>query len=117
MSWGWGFPRTGLGAPILLEEAKAAGVTAKSAAPVATPAVDKIKAIGQWNAAWEPFLAIDPGWTDDLQGNIADNELSSEGRHAQLGLIDLRQGARLSSVARRILARSWRQLMVSRGFF
>jgi alkylhydroperoxidase/carboxymuconolactone decarboxylase family protein YurZ len=53
-----------LGAPILLEEAKAAGAAAKSAPPAATPAVDKIKAIGQWNAAWEPFLAIDPGWTD-----------------------------------------------------
>jgi alkylhydroperoxidase/carboxymuconolactone decarboxylase family protein YurZ len=53
-----------LGAPILLEEAKAAGVTAKPPAPIATPAVDKMRAIGQWNAAWEPFLAIDPGWTD-----------------------------------------------------
>jgi alkylhydroperoxidase/carboxymuconolactone decarboxylase family protein YurZ len=53
-----------LGAPILLEEAKAAGVTAKPPAQRATPAVDKIKAIGQWNVAWEPFLAIDPGWTD-----------------------------------------------------
>ena len=53
-----------LGAPILLEEAKAAGVTLKSAAPVATPSIDRMKAIGQWNIAWEPFLAIDPGWTD-----------------------------------------------------
>ncbi len=53
-----------LGAPILLEEAKAAGVAAKPAASVATPAVDKMKAIGQWNAAWDPFLALDPGWTD-----------------------------------------------------
>jgi alkylhydroperoxidase/carboxymuconolactone decarboxylase family protein YurZ len=53
-----------LGAPILLEEAKAAGVTPKLFSPVATPAVDKMKAIGQWNVAWEPFLAIDPGWTE-----------------------------------------------------
>ena len=53
-----------LGAPILLEEAKAAGVAPKPAPPVATPAVDKMKAIGQWNAAWDPFLALDPGWTD-----------------------------------------------------
>ena len=53
-----------LGAPILLEEAKAAGVPAKPAASVATPAVDKMKAIGQWNAAWDPFLSLDPGWTD-----------------------------------------------------
>ncbi len=53
-----------LGAPILLEEAKAAGVEPKPAPPVATPACDKMKAIGQWNAAWDPFLALDPGWTD-----------------------------------------------------
>jgi alkylhydroperoxidase/carboxymuconolactone decarboxylase family protein YurZ len=53
-----------LGAPILLEEAKAAGVTPKPASTAATPSVDKMKAIGQWNAAWEPFLAIDPSWTD-----------------------------------------------------
>ena len=53
-----------LAAPILLEEAKAAGVAIKPAAPVATPAADAMKAIGQWNAAWDPFLAIAPGWTD-----------------------------------------------------
>jgi hypothetical protein len=23
-----------------------------------------MKAIGQWNAAWDPFLALDPAWTD-----------------------------------------------------
>ena len=57
-----------LGAPILLEEAKAAGVAAKPAAPVATPAVDTMKAIGQWNAAWDPFLALDPAWTDAFMG-------------------------------------------------
>ena len=53
-----------LGAPILLEEAKAAGVAPTGGARVATPAVDKMKAIGQWNVAWEPFLALDPAWTD-----------------------------------------------------
>lgn len=53
-----------LGAPILLEEAKAASVAPKSPPPVATPAADKMKAIGQWNAAWDPFLALDPAWTD-----------------------------------------------------
>lgn len=42
-----------LGAPILLEEAQ-----------VATPAADRMKAIGQWNNACDPFLAIDRGWTD-----------------------------------------------------
>jgi alkylhydroperoxidase/carboxymuconolactone decarboxylase family protein YurZ len=53
-----------LGAPILLEEAKAAGIAPKPATSVATPAVEKMKAIGQWNAAWDPFFALDPGWTD-----------------------------------------------------
>lgn len=53
-----------LGAPILLEEAKAA--KAKPAAkPVApTPACDKMKSIGQWNTAWDPFFELDPVWTD-----------------------------------------------------
>jgi len=60
-----------LAAPILLEEAKAAGVGAKAAPPAATPAVDKMKAIGQWNAAWEPFLAIDPAWTDSFMATGA----------------------------------------------
>ncbi len=38
-----------------------------------------------------------------LEGDVADDELSCEGRLAQLGLIDARDGARLSYVARRIL--------------
>jgi len=53
-----------LGAPILLEEAKAA---AKQPAPkpaAATPACDEMKAIGQWNTAWDPFYQLDPVWTD-----------------------------------------------------
>lgn len=60
-----------LGAPILLEEAQAADIAPKSATQAATPAVDKMKAIGQWNAAWEPFLAIDPGWTDSFMATGA----------------------------------------------
>jgi alkylhydroperoxidase/carboxymuconolactone decarboxylase family protein YurZ len=53
-----------LGAPILLEEAKAAGVQPipKGAAP--TPACVKMKAAGQWNQAWDPFVELDPVWTD-----------------------------------------------------
>ena len=27
-----------------------------------------MKAIGQWNAAWDPFLALDPAWTDAFMG-------------------------------------------------
>ena len=52
-----------LGAPILLDEAKAAGAApSKKQAP--TPACDKLKAVGQWNNAWDPFLDLDPVWTD-----------------------------------------------------
>jgi len=53
-----------LGAPILLEEAKTAGIEPKPAASVATPACDHMKAIGQWNALWNPFYQLDPEWTD-----------------------------------------------------
>jgi alkylhydroperoxidase/carboxymuconolactone decarboxylase family protein YurZ len=56
-----------LGAPILLEEAKAAGPTpSKKQAAVSTPACDKMKAVGQWNAAWDPFQELDPVWTDEF---------------------------------------------------
>ena len=53
-----------LGAPILLEEAKAVGVQPQPKAAVPTPACDQMRAIGQWNVAWDPFYALDPGWTD-----------------------------------------------------
>jgi alkylhydroperoxidase/carboxymuconolactone decarboxylase family protein YurZ len=54
-----------LGAPILLEEARAAGVkpTPKKAA---TPVCDKMKAAGQWNPAWDAFLEIAPAWTEAI---------------------------------------------------
>lgn len=55
-----------LGAPILLEAAKAAGIKPESHNPTATPAVDKMKAIGQWNEAWDPFFQLDPSWTDQF---------------------------------------------------
>jgi alkylhydroperoxidase/carboxymuconolactone decarboxylase family protein YurZ len=55
-----------LGAPILLEEAKEAGVKPKAKGAVPTPACDKVKAIGQWNQAWDPFLELDPAWTDQF---------------------------------------------------
>jgi alkylhydroperoxidase/carboxymuconolactone decarboxylase family protein YurZ len=55
-----------LGAPILLEEARAAGVslTPSTPEPPATPACDQMRAVGQWNEAWDPFLELDPVWTD-----------------------------------------------------
>jgi alkylhydroperoxidase/carboxymuconolactone decarboxylase family protein YurZ len=54
-----------LGAPILLEEAKAIGLkpTPKAAA---TPVCDKMKAAGQWNSAWDAFLEIAPAWTEAI---------------------------------------------------
>jgi len=54
-----------LGAPILLEEARAIGVkpTPKGAA---TPVCDKMKAAGQWNPAWDAFLEISPAWTEAI---------------------------------------------------
>ena len=36
----------------------------KQAAP--TPACDEMKAVGQWNAAWGPFLKLDAVWTDEF---------------------------------------------------
>jgi alkylhydroperoxidase/carboxymuconolactone decarboxylase family protein YurZ len=53
-----------LAAPILLEEAKAAGVQPAPKTTGATPVCDQMKAAGQWNAAWEPFFALDPTWTE-----------------------------------------------------
>jgi alkylhydroperoxidase/carboxymuconolactone decarboxylase family protein YurZ len=55
-----------LGAPMLLEEAQAAGVKISPKPAAATPAIDKIKKIGQWNDAWNPFVALDPVWTDEF---------------------------------------------------
>ena len=60
-----------LGAPILLDEAKAAGAQLQPKAPVPTPAVEKMKAIGQWNTAWDPFFTLDPAWTDQFMATGA----------------------------------------------
>jgi alkylhydroperoxidase/carboxymuconolactone decarboxylase family protein YurZ len=53
-----------LGAPILLEEAKAAGVRPQKKKAGPTPACDKLRAVGQWNTAWDPFFELDPMWTE-----------------------------------------------------
>jgi alkylhydroperoxidase/carboxymuconolactone decarboxylase family protein YurZ len=55
-----------LGAPILLEEAKAAGVKPAPKEKVATPVCDKMKAAGQWNPAWDGFYEMDPEWTEAI---------------------------------------------------
>ena len=56
-----------LGVPILLEEAKAMSVTpSPRSSKLKTPACDKMRAIGQWNAAWDPFYELNPGWTEEF---------------------------------------------------
>jgi alkylhydroperoxidase/carboxymuconolactone decarboxylase family protein YurZ len=55
-----------LGAPILLEEAKAAGVEPHSNKKVPTPVCDKAREVGQWNTAWDPFFNLDPLWTEQV---------------------------------------------------
>ena len=55
-----------LGAPILLEEMKAAGVKAAGGPKPETPACDAMRAIGQWNTAWDPFYELSPLWTDQF---------------------------------------------------
>src|SRR5262245_30768281 len=56
-----------LGAPILIEEAEAAGVpSAGRDTEAPTPFCDQMRAIGQWNTAWDPFFAQDPVWTDQF---------------------------------------------------
>ena len=55
-----------LGAPILLEEAKAAGAKPTPKAPAATPVCDGMKAAGQWNTAWDGFSELAPAWTEAI---------------------------------------------------
>ena len=53
-----------LGSPILIEEAGAEAVAAAARPAGTTPACQRMKDIGQWNAAWGPFYQLDPQWTD-----------------------------------------------------
>lgn len=56
-----------LGAPLLLEQAGAAGAQLpRRDEGEATPFCDRMKAIGQWNTAWDPFYQLDPVWTDQF---------------------------------------------------
>jgi alkylhydroperoxidase/carboxymuconolactone decarboxylase family protein YurZ len=55
-----------LGAPILLEEMRAAGVKPASGPRPETPASDAMRAMGQWNTAWDPFYELSPAWTDQF---------------------------------------------------
>jgi alkylhydroperoxidase/carboxymuconolactone decarboxylase family protein YurZ len=55
-----------LAAPILLEEAQALGSPRPLKPAAATPSCDQMKAIGQWNTAWDPFYELDAKWTDQF---------------------------------------------------
>jgi alkylhydroperoxidase/carboxymuconolactone decarboxylase family protein YurZ len=55
-----------LGAPILLEEARAADVEPMEHPQSVTPLCDKLRAAGQWNEAWTPFFNLDPEWTEQF---------------------------------------------------
>lgn len=56
-----------LAAPILLEEAKRVGAKPSGRGnSAATEACDKMRQIGQWNTAWDPFYELDPVWTDQF---------------------------------------------------
>jgi alkylhydroperoxidase/carboxymuconolactone decarboxylase family protein YurZ len=54
-----------LGAPVLVEEMKTAGVKATGGPKPDTPSCDALRAMGQWNTAFDPFLELAPGWTED----------------------------------------------------
>ena len=61
-------------APILLQEASAGSLEDFGASRTkglqkrgeATPAVEKMKAIGQWNEEWDSLLFLAPAWTDQF---------------------------------------------------
>lgn len=55
-----------LSAPILIDEARKAGLDPAAPERPATPAVDGMRAAGQWNSAWDPFLELDPVWTEEM---------------------------------------------------
>jgi alkylhydroperoxidase/carboxymuconolactone decarboxylase family protein YurZ len=56
-----------LGAPILLEEARAAKITLeRDLVRDETPVCDHLRASGQWNDAWTPFYELDPNWTEQF---------------------------------------------------
>lgn len=55
-----------LGAPILKEEGKSAGMQLEAQDRVPTPVCDKMKQAGQWNTGWDEFYEIDPAWTEAI---------------------------------------------------
>lgn len=62
-----------LGAPILQDEVKAAGMqmAPRSRNKLPTPACDRMKTIGQWNHAWDPLYDLDPLWAEQFTATNA----------------------------------------------
>lgn len=60
-----------LGAPTLLEEARTVGLEPPPVSGAQTPACDRMRAMGQWNTAWDPFYTLDPVWTDEFMATGA----------------------------------------------
>ena len=61
-----------LGAPILLEEAKAASAQPAPKKTAEAPACEKMKTAGQWSTAWDRFYELDPAWTDEFMATAID---------------------------------------------
>jgi alkylhydroperoxidase/carboxymuconolactone decarboxylase family protein YurZ len=67
-------------APILLQEASVGSLEDFGASRrkrlqgvrEATPAVEKMKAIGQWNEEWDSLLFLAPAWTDQFMAMCTD---------------------------------------------
>ena len=76
-----------LGAPILLEEMKAAGVKPAGGPKPETPACDAMRAIGQWNTAWDPFYELSPAWTDQFFA-FASQRLQERHLHTEIHGVD-----------------------------
>jgi len=53
-------------APILVEALGADGRATQPATAPPTTSNDAMRAAGQWNDAWDPFLQLDPGWTEQF---------------------------------------------------
>jgi alkylhydroperoxidase/carboxymuconolactone decarboxylase family protein YurZ len=66
MGFGLAVHSCSLGAPILLEEMQAAGIKPAAGEKAPTPACDAMRAMGQWNTAWDPFFELSPQWTDQF---------------------------------------------------
>jgi alkylhydroperoxidase/carboxymuconolactone decarboxylase family protein YurZ len=59
-----------LGAPILVEEGQAIGATPVARPAIPTPASDRLRALKEWNYAWDLLAELDPTWTEAFMAVI-----------------------------------------------